>query len=292
MAQRYGGQYSSGGTTNSPEERPRNQFRGKKPARAKARLNMLFAAPIPLAIVAFFRPPTEMAISLIAVALLLAAAWMTREGVAANEAYDSRTIARRPRLPRKLFASLLLGIGLAIAGLANSNGIVAISIFAVFGFALHLASFGLDPLEDKGAKGIDLFQQDRVAKVVEEGERNLRGMSDAIKRAQDRQLSARVDEFIAIARDMFRTVEEDPRDLTSARKFMGVYLKGAFDATTKFADIYSRNQSKKTRADFEGLLTYLGENFEAKTKKMLEDNSGDLDVEIEVLRERLAREGI
>ncbi len=117
-------------------------------------------------------------------------------------------------------------------------------------------------------------------------------MQSAIKRAEDRQLISQVDDFAAIARDMFRTVEEDPRDLTAARKYIGVYLKGARDATVKFTDIYSRSHNAEAREDYANLLIYLGENFEAKTKKLLEDNTGDLDVEIEVLRERLAREGV
>lgn len=291
MAQRFGGEFSPNGSSNSTDTPPKNPFRGKKPARARARINLLFAAPFPLAIMAFFRPPLELGLTLIAAALLWLAAWMTREGVAAHEAFDARSVARRPALPRKFLAAILTGLGLATAGFVSSSGIVACVIFAVLGFSLHLISFGMDPLKDKGAEGIDQFQQDRVARVVEEGEKYLQGMRDAIKRTQDRKLVTQVDEFETIARDLFRTVEEDPRDLTAARKFMGVYLKGARDATVKFSDIYSRNQNSKARADYENLLSYLGDNFSAKTEKLLEDNTGDLDVEIEVLRERLEREG-
>ncbi len=46
---------------------------------------------------------------------------------------------------------------------------------------LHLAAFGLDPLADKGMEGIDTFQQDRVARVVDEAERYLAAMPDAVR---------------------------------------------------------------------------------------------------------------
>lgn len=291
MAQRFGGEFSPNGSSNSTDIPPKNPFRGKKPARASARINLLFAAPFPLAIMGFFRSPFELGLTLIAAALLWFAAWMTREGVAAHEAFDARNVARRPVLPRKFIAAISMGLGLAMAGFASSSSLSTIVIFAILGFALHLISFGIDPMKDKGAEGVDLFQQDRVARVVEEGEKYLESMRDAIKRTQDRKLVGQVDEFETIARDLFRTVEEDPRDLTAARKFMGVYLKGARDATVKFSDIYSRNQNPKARADYENLLSYLGDNFSAKIEKLLEDNTGDLDVEIEVLRERLDREG-
>ena len=81
---------------------------------------------------------------------------------------------------------------------------------------------------------------------------------------------------------------DDPRDLTGARKFLGVYLQGAQDATAKFADLYARNGN----ADYEALLDDLELNFAAQTEKMLLDDRTDMDIEIKVLRDRLRREGL
>ena len=91
---------------------------------------------------------------------------------------------------------------------------------------------------------------------------------------------------------MIRTVEEDPRDLTGARKFLGVYLLGARDATTKFVELYSRQKGADTRDSYDALLSDLEMNFAAKTEKMLLDDRSDMDVEIKVLRDRLQREGV
>jgi 5-bromo-4-chloroindolyl phosphate hydrolysis protein len=90
---------------------------------------------------------------------------------------------------------------------------------------------------------------------------------------------------------MFRTVQDDPRDLTRARRFLGVYLLGARDAAVKFSDLYARNRDPQARADFLALLDDLERNYADKTETLLIDDRSDLDVEIEVLRERLAREG-
>ena len=117
-------------------------------------------------------------------------------------------------------------------------------------------------------------------------------MKDAILRAKDRGLERRVDAFQTTARDMFATVQDDPRDLTSARKYLSVYLLGARDATAKFADIYARNRDPQARADYEALLDDLESSFAARTQKLMLSDRSDLDVEIEVLRERLEREGI
>jgi hypothetical protein len=117
-------------------------------------------------------------------------------------------------------------------------------------------------------------------------------MHDHISALSDRHLAARVAAFQLTARRMIRTVEEDPRDLTGARKYLGVYLMGARDATVKFVDLYRRKNDPDARTSYEALLTDLEDNFAARTEKMLLDDRSDMDIEINVLRDRLQREGV
>jgi len=291
MAQRYGGKYSPDGAQGGQSPVDRGSYQGARRTKAGGRVNLLFLAPLPLILKAFASEPVGMAMYLAALGLLMLAAWLTREGILAQEAYEARKVARRPALPRKIVGSLATGLGLGIAGFAGFGAVEAV-IFAVLGAVIHSFAFGLDPLKDKGAEGVDLFQTDRVARAVDEAEKHLVAMSDAIKRAGDRQLEGRVERFKSTARDLFRTVEEDPRDLTAARKYMSVYLLGAKDATVKFADIYSRNRDSGARQDYLTLLDDLEGNFAARTEKLLLDDRSDLTIEIDVLRDRLQREGI
>lgn len=294
MAQRYGGKYSPDGQGPAPDggPPPRSPYAGKTRTRVGGRTNILFFAPIPLVIRAFQEDPTGLALNLVAFGILMLAAWLTREGLIAEEAYDARRVAKRPAIPRKIFASVLTGAGLFVAGFAGSDSLLNPIIFALLGTVLHSLAFGLDPLKDKGIEGVDSFQSDRVARAVDEAEKHLVSMSEAIARTNDRKLIARVEGFQGTARAMFRTVEDDPRDLTGARRYLGVYLLGARDATVKFADLYTRTQDEKARTDYEALLDDLEKSFAARTRKMLLDDRSDLDVEIEVLRERLEREGV
>ncbi|WP_372604763.1 5-bromo-4-chloroindolyl phosphate hydrolysis family protein [Actibacterium sp.] len=293
MAQRYGGDFSPKSGAPKPASAPAaHPYHGKTRTRAGGRVNFLFLAPFPLLITAFMSDPVGLATDLAAFGLLVLAAWLTREGLKAEDAYHARKIARRPAIPRKIFGSVLTGAGLFVAGITPGGSLIVPVIFGVLGLVLHGFAFGLDPLTDKGMEGIDAFQQDRVARAVTEAEKHLSAMRDAILRAGDRNLLARVEAFQTTARDMFRTVEDDPRDLTAARKFLVVYLMGARDATVKFADIYARSRDAQARADYEALLTDLEQNFAARTREMLLDDKSDLDVEIELLRERLQREGL
>lgn len=292
MAQRFGGKFSPGGDGKTPAPTQKGAFQGARRTRAGGRVNLLFLAPLPLAIAAFTSGPTGLVLNLAALGTLLLAAWLTREGLIAQEAFEARKVARRPAFPRKIAGSLLTGLGLGIAGYAASGDLFAPAAYAVVGTVLHFLAFGPDPLRDKGAEGIDTFQTDRVARAIDEAEKHLAAMTDAMLRAGDRQLMTRLEQFQTTARDLFRTVENDPRDLTAARKYLSVYLLGARDATVKFTEIWTRNRDPQARADYEALLTDLEQNFAARTQKLLLDDRSDLTVEIEVLRERLDREGV
>jgi hypothetical protein len=287
MAERFGGKFSPGASTGpsqpgAPRRRP-----------AGGRVNFLFIVPFFLALSAFQQDPLGMAMDLVAFGALMLAAWLTKEGLIAEDAYHSRRVAKKPAIPRKLFASFLTGGGLALAGLNPLTfGLLEPALYFVLGAALHFFAFGPDPMSDKGTEGMDGFQTDRVARAVDEAERHLAAMRDAIRRAGVPALERRVADFSVTAQKMFRVVEEDPRDLTGARRYLGVYLLGARDATVQFADLYSRSRNEAARADYEALLSDLETSFSQKTEKLLLDDKSSLDVEIEVLRERLAREGV
>ena len=287
MAERYGGKYSPGSASHprAPE--------GMRRSRSGARVNFLFIAPAPMLLVAFQLEPTGLFLKLFAFGVMMLAAWLTKEGLVAEDAYDARRVAKRPAIPRKIFGSVLTGFGLAIAGLdPETFSLLNPLLYFILGTVLHFTAFGPDPLKDKGTEGMNEYQTDRVARVVDEAERHLAAMKDAIRRAQIPALERRVADFVETARGMFRVVEQDPRDLTSARRFLGVYLLGARDATVQFADLYARSKNEEARADYEALLDDLENSFARKTEKLLLDDKSSLDVEIEVLRDRLEREGV
>ncbi len=217
---------------------------------------------------------------------------MLQEGLQAEAAYNARKVARRPAIPRKMLATALTGIGVTIAAYLGDSGVIGSALYGIAAAGLHTATFGIDPMADKRMEGIDTFQQDRVARVVDEAEAHLKVMKSQIEALSDRRLTERVEDFQTIARRMIRTVEEDPRDLTGARKFLSVYLMGARDATIKFVDLYGRNKDTDARTSYDALLTDLEQNFAARTDKMLLDDRSDMDIEINVLRDRLQREGV
>lgn len=292
MGQRFGGKYSPDGAPNNSAPSPHNPFKNARVNPIGLRANLM---SVPVALMLFFSlfsGASGMALGLMGAASWAAAWVMLREGLKAEAAYNERRVAKRPALPRKILAAVLVGIGAGFAAWKAEPGAIIAAVYALAATGLHLAAFGVDPLSDKGVEGIDEFQQNRVARVIDEAETHLASMRDAVLRAQDRRVETRVEQFQSVVRDLFRTVEEDPRDLTAARKYLTVYLLGARDATVKFADIYARSQDAQARSDYLTLLDDLEQNFAARNRKMLLEDRSDLTVEIDVLRERLQREGV
>ncbi|WP_127104419.1 5-bromo-4-chloroindolyl phosphate hydrolysis family protein [Pararhodobacter zhoushanensis] len=302
MARRYGGEYSPGGDPRSDAERSSNAVstgpkRGKKTRRKRvnpvgARVNILFMLPFLWAFSAFFRDPAGLAQHLGVFAVLMLSAWLTREGVIAQDAYAQRRVARRPAIPRKIFGSVVMGLGLGLAGLGSAYGMAGPVIFGLFGAGLHFFAFGPDPLRDKGMEGIDEFQTDRVARAIDTAEAYLAAMTDAMLRARDRTLESRLTDFQSHVRELLRAVEDDPQNLTAARRYLSVYLEGARDATVKFVEIYERDRNAEARSDYVALLDDLEQNFMLRTETLRDNDRQALDIEIDVLRERLEREGL
>lgn len=284
MSQRFGGRFSPGGDP-TPAQIPRRR-------RAGLRANAMFVLPMPLAIIAFLRPITGLALSLLALGILLAAAWMLREGLRAQESYDARNVSRPPALPRKLIAAALCGLGVAVAAIASGAGVLSAGLGAGLAGILHGLAFGLDPMAAKGMGDAPRYQTQRVLRHVAEAEALLAEMTAALAPLNDPKLDAQADRFADTARAMFRQVEDDPRDLPKARKYLGVYLQGARDAAAKFSDHYAKSRDPQARADFTALLDELTDGFARRTQALLTDARSDLDVEIEVLRDRLAKEGV
>ncbi|QHQ34026.1 5-bromo-4-chloroindolyl phosphate hydrolysis family protein [Algicella marina] len=299
MAQRYGGKFSPTASEVSTEEtKPRaiSRFRGRRTARVSIFGRLLFLAPLPLLFAGLGEVmrgnPVQSLIELGAFGIFMLAAWLLNEGLKAEAAFNDRKIARAPGVPRKLASAVLVGIGVFMVQGLGDGSLFAGIVFGGMASAAHVFGFGLDPMRAKGMDGVDTYQTDRVARAIEDAEEHLRTMLDAARRTGDRQIISRVEDMSVTARDVFRTVEDDPRDLPRARKFLGVYLKGARDATVKFAEVYTRGNDASARSDYLELLADLEKSFTRHRTDLLQDNRTDLDIEIEVLRERLHQEGL
>lgn len=295
-AQRFGGKYSPGGAA-PPGAPPPGPFRGRPAARVSIRARLMYLAPLPLlaaGLGAIGRgDAAEMLVELGGFAALLLSAWLLNEGLRADAAYAARTIARPPKLPRKLVAAVLTGATVFGVGVVSlGQGLFGAAAFGLVAALAQILAFGLDPMKSKGLEGADAFTTERVAKAIDQAEGLVRETVAAAARLGDKRLEGRVERLCDQAREVFRAIEADPRDLSRARSFLNVYLRGLRDATIKFADLQARRRDPEAQAKYEALLGDLETSFATHRAGLLDDNRSDLEVEIEVLRERLQQDGL
>jgi hypothetical protein len=285
MAQRFGGRFSP---ASQPAAVPATT---DAPVPPPPRLRLMFILPYLFLISAYFnRSPDQLLLGLGAFAALTAAAFLSREGLRARAEYDARQMARPPKLPRLLLGAALMALGLGLGAHMGGQPPLYLGLLAALGAGLHLLAFGMDPLRAKGTEGIDPAQSDRVARAIDEAEAMLAAMAEAIRPAGERALLVRVETFAHTARGLFRNIEADPGDLTAARKYLTVYLMGARDATIKFAQHYAQTRDASARAEYESLLRDLETTFAARSQALIGQGRTGLDIEIQVLRERLKLE--
>lgn len=297
MARRYGGDFSPGGAGGPRDSSRRPPLSGVPVRRWTARLTLVSVAAFPMLIAGILElgsgNPLRALGELAAFAGMASGVWLTREGLKAEDAFTARTVAHPPRAPRKIAGAVAMGIGVTLgAAVGWDLGLIQGALYGALATAAHLTAFGLDPLRAKGLAEHSDFDRDRVAGAVDKAETLLADLIAQAGRVRDRTVTARVESFAAAARDMFRRIEADPRDLAGARRYLGVYLSGARDATAQFADLWTRTPDTTAREDYLALLDDLELQFEAKSATLIENDRSALDIEIDVLRDRLKQEGV
>ena len=294
-AKRYGGAHSPGGAKPAAEIKAkpkRSALSGRKTKHFSWRVLGLYLAPTVLLLTmldsAVFNPDLgRIAWSWGGYAALMFGAWMTNEGLKAEAAFNDRVIAKPPAFPRKLFGAAI--IGLAVAGicfLGADAGLLSI-FYGALAAGAHVTAFGLDPMKAKGVSGISDVELDRVAEKVEQAEAVVNETIAAPEKLRDRALTDRIDALALAARDILREIQSDPRDLSRSRRFLSVHLVGLRDATVKFADAAGKGAADDLKGRYADLLGDLETSFASHRTALLSNDQTDLEVEIDVLRDRL-----
>ncbi len=296
-SKRFGGRYSPGGGSAKPAIKGPDSFKGRRAKAVSLRALLLFVLPTPLLFAAYADlsagDALGMGADLAAHAAFILGAWLLQGGLEAERAYQARTSAKPPAFPRKTAAACFAGIGVGIATFFGWGlGLLETGVFTALAIGAHLSAFGFDPMKAKGLEGVSDAEADRVHEALAKAEALIAETQGAADLLRSDEITERIQRLCASARELVRAVEEDPRDLRRARKYLSVYLKGARDAAVKYAAARDLGHRPEITAQFGVLLTDLEASFDEKRRKLLLDDQTDLEVEIEVLRDRLKQDGV
>ncbi len=252
----------------------------------KAVLPFLFVVPpAACAILSLVRGDTgRFGLAAAVTALFFLAAWLIRKGVAAAG-------TTRP-FPGRLLGTAALA--LATFGAARYlalYGILPALIFAAGAVAGAVLAYGSE-LSPSRAEELSADQADARA-MAEAARAKLQRLARARYRIQGApELGARLDGVKAWIEKILGLIEEDPRDLRRARKFLVVYLDGACEVAEKYVDLQDKGQAASFKPRLEELLDEMERVSAEQHAKLLQNDALDLDVQLEVLSERLKKEGV
>lgn len=225
--------------------------------------------------------------------LFLAGALLLRRGLLTEAEYGRRRVARAP-WPLKTLGGSVIALATGITAWFGAGQHPAIAV--AFGLAALLGcylSYGFDPRVAKrftDRDGVDVT--DRVLEALTQAEASIAAIEQSTRNIRNAELNSRLRRIVAQARQILTMLEEDPRDLRRARKFLNVYLDGAKQVTEGYAKTHARVAAPELEDNFRRVLATIEDVFQEQQQKLLETDVTDLDVQIEVLTTQLKREGV
>lgn len=280
--------------TTPPPPRPPGPPRPLASEGLRAALLYLFAWPLPLAaLVSLFLGRLDMVAGTAgAFGLVILASSLVARGLAARR-------ERRPAegVPKPLaLGAVLVGLAGFLAAWLGAGYGVAMSV--LFGAASGIGTgllFGLDeaPLRERLPEGVTPLSADE-RRVLAEARARVAALEKAARSASSAEFRDRLGRVAGWAGAVVAEIERDPRDLRRARKALTVYLDGAERVTTKYLATHPRagDQAGALEQGYRTLLDQLERAFAEQHGKLIENDTMDLDVQIEVLTTRLKQEGV
>lgn len=257
---------------------------------------ILFILPLPVLIAAIIAMARGLLVPLLGnafgAALFAAGAWLLWRGLGAEMA------AARPRgrvaWPLKTLGNGLIGMATGITawlGVGHHPGIaLAFGLVAGLGGWLFYGGDRRPLMRVRDAMGRD--RRASVRSALAQAEQSITAIEQTSRRIAPADLRDRLGQITTLAREVLTLLEEDPRELPRARRFLGVYLEGVQRVVEGYATAHRRAALGPVDERFRRVLEQIEAVFEEQRERLTRREVMDLDVEIEVLLNQLKREGL
>jgi 5-bromo-4-chloroindolyl phosphate hydrolysis protein len=274
------------------------RYNPKAPLRSRYRGVLLFLLPLPLlpaAIIALAQGHVfSMAASFLGFGLMILAAILTRKGILLDEESKRRKLQRRRgKMHYRLFSAIILAIATALVSwFSTGNGLIISVIYGIVTLLAYYLYYGLDETRSDADFSAIGVTAEEVIDAIEDAEKKLAEIDIARSHISDLGLKRRLKTIISETRKILEIIEDDPKDLRRARKFLKVYLEGMRRVTTGYAAMRKDNPQPELEQNFKNVLTTIEKIVTEQQTKLLENDAMELDVQIEVLELQLKKEGV
>ncbi len=225
--------------------------------------------------------------NIIAFGLFFATAKANSMGLSQELEYYTKTLTKAPKTPYKLIAGVLLGISTFftafIAGYQDFFISIFLGVIASIGYFLY---YGFDPRADK-LTNIGDISAEFVLETLATARGKLKSIEDDMTHIKDTKLNSQLRVAINKAYEILKNIEEDPKDVRVARKFIIVYIDGIKKVTKSYIELDEKDITIDTKEKLYNLLSDVEDRFEKEIIRLKRNNQFDLDVNIDVLQEQI-----
>ncbi|CAA6806501.1 MAG: Unknown protein [uncultured Sulfurovum sp.] len=209
-------------------------------------------------------------------------------GLANEFKYHQEKLTKAPTKPYKTMSAILLGIATLFAASFAGDESIFMGIFlasiAVIGYVLY---YGLDPRTDK-LENIGDVSAELVLKTLKDAKSKLSGIESHINSdLKDLVLKDKLSLATKKAEHIIQTIQEDPKDIRVARKFLLVYLDGLEKVTNSYTSMDEADIKGETKEKLHQLLNDVEIRFDKELRRLKKNNEFDLDVNIDVLQQQI-----
>jgi len=249
----------------------------------------IFLAPLFLSVILALGKQEFMAFlyNLIAFVLFFATAKLNTLGLNKEYEYHTTTLTKAPKTPLKTLTAGLLGVStLYTAWIAGDEPFITgffLAIVAIVGYFLY---YGFDPKDDK-LENIGDISAEFVIETLATARGKLAEVEEGMKKIKEPELHNKLRIATDKGYEILNNIEEDPKDLRVARKFIIVYIDGIKKVTASYTAIDENDITNATKEKLSNLLSDVEKRFDKEILRLKENNQFDLDVQIDVLQQQI-----
>jgi len=255
----------------------------------KGTLLYVFLAPLLLSVVLALISVNIKAFILngISFFLFLAVARLAKKGFAQERDYHGSTFAKAPKIPYKMIAGYLLGIATFFAAfIAGSEPFIKSIFLSVIATAGYYMFYGFDPKKDK-FKNLGDVSAEFVLETMQEARGKIAQIETNMEEIKDTLLHKKIMVAVDKAKSILQTIQEDPKDVRVARKFLTVYIDGVSKVIDAYTDMDEKDITTQTKEKLHTLMDDVEVRFEKELQRLKNNNEFDLDVHMDVLKEQI-----
>ncbi len=218
--------------------------------------------------------------------MLFGSTWLVSQGLSQADVYRNTTIAKAPRVHYLMIGALALGFSILFLSFSGEIGFVKSLLLGLIGVAGSLMYYGNDPKSDK-ISNIEGISADLVIKTISEANEKIEYIENESAKISDISLLSSIQKATSKAKEILQVIEEDPKDIRVARKFLIVYIDGVKNVVDSYNQMGDKDVNEETKDKIYKLFDDVEHRFDRELDRLRSNNQFDLDVHIDTLKEQI-----